>query len=191
MWKCKLSTTYLQLRICRVNALSPWKDMMSKWKRCAGRSETVKPICGRSVNTQHMVCRNRNAYYIMVGWRRIALLARYIRIVEVRGSNPLSSTPKKSFLTRVRELFSFSRSSQKLGMRMYRFLLDYWPLMIKSCYLVMKPTKLLIPRNQPCFSPENGHFSPSDRLGQRFFVAKIKFRHFDEKNFERSPPWAR
>ncbi len=53
------------------------------------------------------------------------LVARYIRIVEVTGSNPVCSTPKKSFLTRVRELFSFSRSTQKLGMRMYRFLLEY------------------------------------------------------------------
>ena len=43
------------------------------------------------------------------------LVARYIRIVEVRGSNPLSSTPKKSFLTRVRELFSFSQRVQNLG----------------------------------------------------------------------------
>ena len=38
------------------------------------------------------------------------------------------------------------------------------------------------------YSTKKWGFSASDRLGQKFFVAKIKFRHFDEKNFERSPP---
>jgi len=66
-------------------------------------------------------------------------------------------------------------------MRMFRSLLKFCSHPSNFAVIVMKPTKLLIPRFLRCFSPENGHFSASDRLGQEFFVAIIKFRHFDDR----------
>ncbi len=98
------------------------------------------------------------------------LVARYIRIVEVTGSNPVCSTPKKSFLTRVRELFSFSRSTQKLGMRMYCFLLDNCPLVIRCCCLVMKPANLLLPRFCPVFGLKTGIFRLLTDLVRSFLL---------------------